>query len=97
MVSTPLLLALAAGSMAVRDMLGTLLVVAEARGRAWLAGTLDALGDVAAVAVTVTAAGPVLARGLDRRSVAVLAVMCITSFLGTALWTRVGQRMGGAS
>lgn len=80
-------------AMAAKDALGTLLVVAEARGRTWLAGAFDAAGDIAQVAAMVFGAGTVIVHGWDAHSFEVLAVMMVVSFFGTALWTRVGQRI----
>lgn len=89
-------LLLAAGAMAVKDWLGTLLVVAEARGRDHLAGMCDAGGDIAAVGVTVVGAGAVLTAGLDGHTIALLAVMCVTSYCGTRFWTRWARRIHAA-
>lgn len=80
-------------SMAARDAFATLLVIAEARGRAWLAGTLDAGGDLAGVASTVFGAGEIIVHGWGWPAVEVLTVMCVTSLLGTTLWTTVGARI----
>lgn len=82
-------------AMAFRDGLATLLVIAEAKGRHWLAGSLDAAGDVAQVASMVFGAGEIIVHGWGTRAVWVIAVMCVTSFFGTALWTSVGRRMKG--
>lgn len=86
----------AALAMAARDCLGTFLVVAESRGRPWLAGFLDAAGDLAGIAVTVLGAGQMLLHGLTGRTLALLAVILTTSLLGTALWTRLAQRIKSA-
>lgn len=80
-------------AMAFRDALGTFLVVAEAKGRAWLAGFLDAGYDLASIAATVVGAGTVIARGFCVRSAVVVGAMCVTSLFGTALWTRLARRM----
>ena len=88
-----LILLAAAGSMALKDALGTMLVVAESKGRALLAGALDAGSDLAVILTTVVGAGQVIAHGWTARTVAVLVTMMIVSFAGTAFWTRVGSRM----
>lgn len=88
-----MILVWAALSMAAKDAFGTLLVIAESRGKALLAGVLDAGGDLALVAVTVCGAGQVIEHGLDGQSIAVLAVIMATSFAGTMFWTHVGQRI----
>lgn len=87
----------ACASMAVKDALGTLLVIAEARGRSMLAGALDAGGDIATVLVTFFGAGALIEHGLTAHTVLLLAAMMLTSFCGTALWTRVGRRIKAAS
>jgi hypothetical protein len=79
--------------MGFKDAAGTLLVIAEARGRAVLAGFLDAAGDLAQVLVVLFGAGQIIEHGLDGQSVAVLVVICITSFCGTIIWTKVGTRL----
>lgn len=84
---------LAMGSMALKDALMTWLTIAEARGRAWLAGGLDAAGDLASILVVVTGAGAVIKYGWTGHTAVILAAMCVTSFLGTALWTRIGRRI----
>jgi hypothetical protein len=84
---------LACAAMAVKDALGTLLVVAEARGRSWLAGFLDAAGDLAFVLVTLAGAGAVILHGWTAHTVLLLAAMMLTSLLGTAMWTRFGRRI----
>lgn len=83
----------AALSMALKDCLATWLVIAEARGRAVLAGVLDAVGDLAAIFCTVFGAGQVITHGLDLRTFEVLGVMVVTSFFGTIAWTTLGRRI----
>lgn len=88
-----MILLLVAVSMAAKDGLATLLVIAEARGRHWLAGALDAAGDVAQVASMVFGAGEIILHGWGWRSAEILAVMVVTSFVGTAYWTWFGKRI----
>ena len=83
---------LAAAAMAVKDCFATLLVVAESRGRYWVAATLDALGDLANVGVTLYGAGLIIEHGWSAHTVSVLAVMMVTSFAGTAFWTKMACR-----
>lgn len=78
--------------MALKDMLATFLTVAEARGRAVLAGTLDALGDLANIAVVLCGAGQIIEHGMNGRSLEVLVVICCVSFCGTVVWTRLATR-----
>jgi hypothetical protein len=88
-----LALVLACAAMALKDSLGVGLVVAEARGRAWLAGVLDALSDLAIILVTLAGAGAVIVHGWTLRTGVILAAMMLTSFLGTAAWTRLARRI----
>lgn len=83
----------AALSMALKDGAGTLMVIAEARGRAVAAGVLDAFGDLAQVLVVLFGAGQVIAHGWTWHTAGVLAVICVTSFVGTLFWTRLGTRL----
>lgn len=83
----------AALAMALKDALGTLLVIAEAKGKAVFAGAMDAGGDIAAVLVTLFGAGEVILHGWSLHSIEVLVVIAITSFFGTIFWTRVGSKM----
>lgn len=84
---------LAVLAMALKDALGVGLVVAEARGRAWLAGVFDAAGDLATILVTLAGAGAVIVHGWTLHTIAILAAMTITSLLGTAYWTRFCRRI----
>ena len=83
---------LACGAMALKDMLGTFLVIAEARGRAVLAGALDAAGDLALILVTLAGAGAVIVHGWTVHTMIILAAMMATSFVGTLFWVRMGTR-----
>jgi hypothetical protein len=78
--------------MIVKDAVGVLLVVAESRGRYWTAALFDALSDIATVGVTIYGAGTVLIDGWTLHTFAVLAAMMVTSFAGTAFWTRMSVR-----
>lgn len=82
----------AALSMGLRDFLATVLVVAEARGRAVLAGACDALGDLAGIGVVLCGAGQILEHGLNGSSAAVLVVIFVVSFCGTVAWTKLATR-----
>lgn len=82
----------AAAAMALKDACGTMLVICEARNRPLLAGTFDALGDLALILVTLFGAGEVILHGWTLHTVGVIAVIVTTSFFGTALWTHIGNR-----
>ena len=79
-----------AGAMAAKDAIGTALVIVEARGRAWLAGILDAGLDIAALLFTFLGV-----KALDdwgHGGPATLAVVCLTSLVVTTATTRVVHR-----
>lgn len=86
----PFLLALpfAVIGMALSDGCGTFLVVAESRGHAKLAGAMDALKDLANILVTLAGVGEILTTGFTVRSLTILAAIFVTSYFGTAYWTR---------
>lgn len=88
-----LTLLLACVSMTLQDLLGTFLTIAETRGRAVLAGAMDAGGDLAKQFVTIFAAGTVIKHGWTTHSMLILAAVMATSFFGTTVWTRLGQRI----
>jgi hypothetical protein len=83
----------AALSMAARDALGCLLTISEARGRAVLAGTLDAALDGATIFVTIFGAGEIIVHGWTLKSIEILLVIMFTSFWGTLFWTKVGAKL----
>lgn len=87
---------LACVSMAFKDMLGTFLTVAESRGRSWLAGALDAGYDIASLLTYGVAGVEVVKHGFSITSVVTLTALSLTSFFGTALWTKLGQRIEAA-
>lgn len=78
---------LACIGMLLRDGLGTLLVVAEARGRALLASIL----------VTIFGAGEVIQHGWTTHTVILIAAMTTTSLLGTTQFTKLSQRITPAA
>lgn len=77
-----------AGAMAAQDVLTTVCVIAEARGRAHLAGLMDAAGDVARTVGTVFGAGEIAIHGWNTQALEILAVMAGTSYVATMLTTR---------
>lgn len=83
------LLAIAA-AMAVTDVIGTALVIAEARGRAWTAGALDAAGDVSRLIYT--ALGVKALDDWGHGGPVTLTVVCLTSLVATTATTRLVHR-----
>lgn len=87
-------LLLACACMALTDCFGTFLTVAEARGRAWLAGACDALGDATGrFLLPVYGAGVVIKHGWTPDAVLILCCVMAVSFVGTAFWTRLSRRI----
>lgn len=90
-------LLLACLSMAFQDFFGTFLTVAEARGRTWLAGAMDAFGDLAKWMVQIYGAGLVIQHGWTPYSILVIAATTVVSFFGTTYWTKLSRRLPGAT
>lgn len=84
-------------AMAAQDFFDTMLTVARAKGRPWLSGGLDAIGDLAKVVCVIVGAGTVIADGVTWHSVAVLAAMAVTSFFGTAADVKISRRIKAAT
>lgn len=74
-------------AMAAQDVLGTVLTIAEARGKDRLAGLMDAGGDVAR-AVTNSVAVDAILHGVGLHSVLVLATLAVTSYNTTRQTTK---------
>ncbi len=78
-------------AMAITDVLGTSLVIAEARGRSVLAGSLDALSDISRLIYT--AFGVRALDQLNTTSGVTLLVVCCTSFVATTITTKIVHRI----
>jgi hypothetical protein len=76
--------------MAVQDFLGTFLVVAESRGRATLAGVLDATGDLVKYALTTLIAWAFLRNG---DGIITLCAAATTSFFSTRAATSLAAKL----
>lgn len=87
-----LALLLVAVSMAAQDILATLCTIAEAQGRAMVAGAMDAAGDAARLVGYALGAGEIAVHGWNLYAAEVLAVMAATSFLATSATTRWAHR-----
>lgn len=48
---------------------------------------------LATILITIVGAGAVITQGVTVHTVLILVVMMITSFIGTAIWTKVGSRI----
>lgn len=87
-----LALGLAIVSMAVKDLLGTIMQVAESRGASELAGHMDGLWDGAQLICQVVGAGTVILTGFTWQSLVIIAAIMITSDIGTRTWTRIAAK-----
>lgn len=85
-------LTIAIVSMALKDLLGTVMQVAESRGASKLAGHMDGLWDGASVICQAVGAGTVILTGFTWRSLVIIAAIMITSDIGTRTWTRLAAR-----
>lgn len=92
-MSTALILLTVAVAMALQDFFGTMMTVAEVRGRGKLAGLMDASGDMARFIGNVYGAGTAIKYGWTPLAAATLVVMAITSYFGTAYWTKLSRRI----
>ena len=81
-------------SMAFADACSTFLTIASNRGRTWLAGSMDALRGLGGIFLTIFGAGEVIKHGWTTHTILVIVFITLTSFFGTALWTRLGQKIG---
>lgn len=82
--------------MALQDVFGTFLVVAEARGRPLLAGILDGVRDVPAFLLAGLSGATLVHKGWSGDALLVCAIAC-TSFATTGLATFYARRVKGRS
>ena len=78
-------------AMMLTDIIGTSLVIAESRGRAIIAGILDAFSDVTRLIYTIL--GVKAIDDISQRSAGYLLAVCITSFATTTVTTKIVHRM----
>lgn len=87
------LLALAAAAaMFCQDVLATVMVVAESRGRAHLAASMDTAGWLAQITTTTVSVGALLDGTLAEKALVVAAVSA-ANYGGTYAGTRLGHRL----
>lgn len=90
-----LLIALiAAGAMVASDVLGTIMVMAEASNRGWLAGIMDCAGWYVAIATT-TISVSTLSGHDTAQKIYVLIFVGAANILGTKLGQVIGSRIMG--
>jgi hypothetical protein len=82
---------LAAGTMAVSDILATVCVMAESRGRGWLAGVLDSAGWLVSITTTAIAVTALQGHSLTEK-VLVVVLVTAANLLGTKLGQIIGSR-----
>lgn len=86
------LIAGAAAAMLVQDVLATVMVVAESRGRAHLAASMDTLGWLAQITCTASAV-VTLATGTLAAKVAIVAAVSAANYAGTWAGVKLGHRL----
>lgn len=93
------LLPLAAGAaMFCQDVLATVMVVAEARGRAHVAASMDTLGWLTQITTTTISVDALLTGSLPAK-IAVVAAVSVGNYAGTYSGVKLGHRLmpdGGA-
>jgi hypothetical protein len=79
-------------AMVVEDLLGVLLVQAEARNRAKLAGLMDALSWIAAIAVTAWTVNTLNGHSTGLK-VAMLIGVSVANYVGSYSGVKIGERL----
>lgn len=82
----------AAAAMYVQDVLSTIMVVAQARGRAHLAASMDVVGWLAQITTTTVSVDALITGSLGSKFT-VIAAVSIANYLGTWSGTRLGHRI----
>lgn len=85
------IVALAGAAMAVSDILATIMVMAEARGRGWLAGALDSAGWLVTITTTTISVTALQGNSFTEK-VAVVCVVTAANLLGTKAGQMIGSR-----
>lgn len=83
----------AALSMVAQDVLLTLMVVAENRGRWVLAGLLDTVGWLAQIATIGISVDSIVKNGLTKETWIIIIAVSIANFVGTGLGTLLGKHI----
>lgn len=90
-MSTWLVVALAAVAMLFTDVLGTVMVVAESKGRGWLAGWCDTSGWLVSITTTTISVASLTGHDVARK-IAVVVFVSFANLFGTKLGSWVGSR-----
>jgi hypothetical protein len=83
---------LAAVTMVVTDVLGVIMVQAEAANRGWLAGLMDSLGWLFSIATTTISVTALSGHSMEKK-ILVVSFVTAANFLGTKLGQIMGQRL----
>lgn len=84
---------LAAVAMFGQDLVSVILVQAEARNRAHLAGLMDTVGWLLAITTTSISVSTLTGHGAITQKVLVVGLVSIANYAGTVTGTRIGERM----
>lgn len=82
---------LAAGAMIIQDLVGTFLVQAEARNKAWLAALMDSLGWLFGIMTTSIAVTSLQGHDVKEKIIVVVAVS-LANVAGTFAGVLIGKR-----
>ena len=82
---------IAAIAMAVQDVLSTVMVMAEAKNRGWLAGIMDGLCWIVGITTTTISINALNGHSLSTK-IAVIALVTLANVFGTKAGQLVGQR-----
>lgn len=82
----------AAAAMYVQDVLATVMVVAESRGRAHIAASMDTIGWIAQITTTTVSVDALLTGSLYEKAV-VIASVSVANYVGTWSGTKLGHKL----
>jgi hypothetical protein len=88
----PVIALLAAGGMLCQDIIGTILTITAAKGKAALTGALDSLGWFAAIGTTVWSVNALNGHSLSTK-LWVFALVSVANFAGSYLGVKIGQKI----
>lgn len=80
----------AALAMLIQDVLGVLMVQAEARNHVWLTGALDSVGWLATITTTTVSVTALQGHSLALKAT-VIAAVTVANFGGSALGVKIGK------
>lgn len=92
MNSIYLIAIIAGAAMLVEDVLGTLLVQANAKGLAWLSGVLDALAWGAGIVTTTVSVSALQGHSMLAK-VVVISVITVANVFGSVIGVKLGEKL----